>query len=115
VLEPDYPAVDTAVVAEGADESRQSLQQLVAVLLLDVSNCCGELAGEEFLLAVGTVLEDVSAAVHFQVVVVVLHVDDAQVAEVQVHLHQPVAVAPEVLTQAACREVLVVYVGQWIL
>jgi hypothetical protein len=70
-----------------------------------------EFVWEEFLFAVDSLFEDVEAVVGFEVVVVVVAVDDSEVAEEEVQFHQPEGVAAEVLPDVAGRHVFVFWVG----
>lgn len=109
VLEPDNPAVDAAVVAEGPDRVGDFLQQLVVPhVLAEEGRLRGvsELMLEEFLFAgLQVSFEDIALMVGLLFVVVEVGVDDSDVGEEKVDLHQPVGVVADVLPHLPHRQV----------
>ena len=101
MLEPDYAAVNATVIAVRSYISSDLLEQQTLVLLLALlSDGCGELMGEKFLLAVFPALKNMSVGFGLESEVGVVSVDDAEAAEEEVDFHDPVRVVAEVFADA---------------
>ena len=105
MLKPDDAAVDPAVVAVGPQLAGQFLEHLVGAAVDGASPVGGELVGEEFSLPAEAGPEDVGLVAGLEGEGGVVRVDDTEVAEQQVQLHDPEGVAAQVAPDAAGRKV----------